>query len=142
MGAGPLAALEDMGIVDKKHIAGRPADHLETVRTGSSKGQGLPEHTAGSQLLHHRGYALLINADQQSFSPLNDPHRIPPVGGEIIDELIRTKRLLHRLKTIQHTQIILVGNVRKQRTFLQFLPCQHGAASLLHISQIIIAGMA
>ena len=138
MGAGMLAPLQDVGVVDEHHIAGRPADHLQTVPGRGGKGQAPAEHTAGPQLLQHSGHALLVDADQGGLSALHHAHGIAAGTGEIIDHIVGAVAPLHRLKTVQHPLIVLIPDVLKQRTLCQFLPGQHDSLSfLLHISHFL-----
>ena len=123
-----------MGVVDEKHLAGGPAHHLQTVPSGSGKGQIPAEHTPGPQLLHHGGHALLVDADQCRRPPLYDAHVVLLGVGKVIDQLVGLIRPPHRLKAGQHPSVLLVTNIPKQRTLLQLPGSQHIPLSfLLHI---------
>ena len=140
MGAGPLTPLQNMGIVDEHHVAGRAADHFQAVPAGGGKRQALAEHTAGAQLLQHSGDSLLVDADQGCLPPLHHAYGVASRAGEVVDHLVHPIAPLHRLKAVQHLLVILVPDVLKQGALFQFLWGQHrGRSLLLHISHFIIA---
>ena len=90
------AAGENMGIINKDHIAGPAADHLQAVPRGPCEGQGLAEDAPGTQVLQYGRHALLVNADEGYLPPLHDAHG---VGGEIINQLVGPEGPLNRLET-------------------------------------------
>ena len=125
MRTGVFTSLENMGVVNKQHIAGGTADHLQAVASCAGKGQRPAKDAAGTQLLHHSGDPILINPNQRRLSPLHNSDGIIFRASEVIHQLIRAKRPLHGLKAGQHSAVLLIADVFKQRASFQILLCQH-----------------
>ena len=125
-----LAPLEDLGVVDIHHIAGGAADHLQTVPSGAGECQTPPENTAGAQIFHHGGHAVLVDADQRRLSPLQHAHGAAGRIREVVDHIVRAKAFLGGLETLQHPLVLLIADVLEQRALFQFLAGQHGPLSL------------
>ena len=113
-----------MGIVDKQHVAGGAAHHLQAV--SARLGNRQAEHAAALQILQNRGDAILVHADQGGPSPLDHPQFPAACGGEVPRHIVRAEGLLHRLETAHHPTVILIADILKQRAHLQFPLGHHG----------------